>query len=243
MEQFYRHKKTDLRQPSPQDSSALRFVIDSNGNKHIENAEIRPFDDNFDFTGGGFLSDIFNFLNSDDIDPYEIGIRIEFDYNNSSITPIPVYTRADYEADNAYVSSTTTFLSLPQPEGKATVESKYEAAASYKISNYSIIIGTHEANSIDADNAFDAGFFSDVAVLALAGEGADTVTGGTESDRLYGHEGNDILRGGESSDTLVGGSGNDTLEGGDGGDLLFGDNSAENYNGAEERTLTAGDIA
>ncbi len=220
------------------DASALRFVIDANGDKYIENAEIFPFDDNFDFEGGGILSDIFNFLTTDDIDPYAIGIRVEFDYNNSTIMPTPVYTRADYEADQAYVSNTTSFL--PDDEGQTSVETKYEAAANYTVDGYSIIIGTHEADTLDASDAVGAGLFSDVAVLALAGEGADTITGGTESDRLYGHEGNDTLQGAENNDTLVGGSGDDTLEGGDGNDTLFGDNSDENYNGAEEPTLTYG---
>ncbi len=224
----------------PQDSSTLRFVVQPNGEQSIENAEIRPFDDNFDFVGGGLLSDIFNSAVGDDIDPYDRGIRVDFDYDNSTITSIPVYTLADYKADQVYVSATETFL-LPDAEGAVAVKAEYEAAGNYTIDGYSIIIGSHEANAIDADDAVGDGFFSDVAVLALAGEGADTVTGGTESDRLYGHEGDDILRGGESNDTLVGGSGNDTLEGGDGTDMLFGDNSAENYNGAEEPTLTAGD--
>ena len=221
----------------PQNSSSLRFVIAANGDREIQNAEIRPFDDNFDFTGGGFLSDIFNASVGGTIDPYDIGIRVEFDYDTSTIVQ-QTYTEADYNADTRYVDDTSTFF--PDAEGKSTVEAKYEAAANYKIGDFSILIGTHEGTTLNAEDAIGNGGFSDTSVLVLAGEGNDTVIGDSKDDRLYGHEGDDVLRGQDGEDIIVGGSGDDQIEGGDGDDTLYGDNSTENYNGAEEKTLISG---
>lgn len=52
--------------------------------------------------------------------------------------------------------------------------------------------------------------------------GNDTLTGGNNSDDLYGLAGNDSLTGNGGSDTLFGGADNDTLVGGTGSDQLFG---------------------
>jgi Ca2+-binding RTX toxin-like protein len=221
----------------PQDSTPLRFVIDANGDKQIENAQIRPFDDNFDFTGGGFFSDIFNASVGGTIDPYEIGTRVEFSYQNGTI-PTVTYRLADYEADRRYVSETTSLL--PNTEGKAATEAKYEAAADYEIGGFSILVGTAGATTLDAEDAIGNGSFGDVSVLVLAGEGNDTVLGDSLGDRLYGHQGADVIEGRGGDDTLVGGSGNDSIEGGFGNDSLFGDASGENFRGAEERTIVAG---
>jgi Ca2+-binding RTX toxin-like protein len=69
------------------------------------------------------------------------------------------------------------------------------------------------------------------AVSLELGSGADTVTGGSLNDQIYGNDGNnslsggagdDVLGGGDDSDTLLGGSGNDTLTGGDSSDRLEG---------------------
>ncbi|WP_064576012.1 Ig-like domain-containing protein [Cupriavidus gilardii] len=62
--------------------------------------------------------------------------------------------------------------------------------------------------------------------------GADTRTGTSGSDRLYGYAGDDTLDGGDGNDLLRGGAGNDTLIGGNGNDLLIG--------GAGNDTMTGG---
>ncbi|MBQ4404778.1 MAG: hypothetical protein II857_10275, partial [Selenomonadaceae bacterium] len=54
------------------------------------------------------------------------------------------------------------------------------------------------------------------------GDGADTLSGGTDNDKLLGGAGNDSLNGGDGADTLSGGTGNDKLLGGKGNDSLWG---------------------
>lgn len=47
-----------------------------------------------------------------------------------------------------------------------------------------------------------------------AGDGNDTLIGGTGLDNLFGEGGHDVIRGGRQQDLISGGSGNDTMEGG-----------------------------
>lgn len=64
-------------------------------------------------------------------------------------------------------------------------------------------------------------WFTDI----FAGDGADTVNGGSGNDYLFGEGGNDTLNGGGGDDVLSGGKVADVLNGGDGNDILFGNNS------------------
>jgi Ca2+-binding RTX toxin-like protein len=68
--------------------------------------------------------------------------------------------------------------------------------------------------------ALEVGFT--VGSLFQAGDGDDTVTGGSLSDLVDGGSGRDLLSGGTGNDSLAGGNGNDTLEGGNGRDSLDG---------------------
>jgi len=58
--------------------------------------------------------------------------------------------------------------------------------------------------------------------VTVATNGADTRTGTTGTDLIYGRAGNDVLRGAAGGDCITGQSGNDRLFGGSGGDFLFG---------------------
>ncbi|CAO3379224.1 cadherin-like domain-containing protein [Azospirillum argentinense] len=57
----------------------------------------------------------------------------------------------------------------------------------------------------------------------------DTLTGGSENNRIFGRQGDDLLVGGTGDDTLYGEDGNDTLDGGLGGDLLAGGMGDDTY--------------
>ena len=62
-----------------------------------------------------------------------------------------------------------------------------------------------------------------------AGDGDDTVFGGTDDDILQGQEGDDVLFGGSGRDTLDGGDGADSLFGGAGGDRVTGGDGADTF--------------
>lgn len=62
----------------------------------------------------------------------------------------------------------------------------------------------------------------DVAVIAEALKGKDTIIGGPGGDIVSGFAGNDTIRGGGGNDLLVGALGNDVLRGDAGNDMLVG---------------------
>ncbi|QYK43301.1 MAG: M10 family metallopeptidase C-terminal domain-containing protein [Paracoccaceae bacterium] len=55
------------------------------------------------------------------------------------------------------------------------------------------------------------------------GPGADSRTGTTGPDLIFGYGGNDVLRGGDGHDTLYGGADHDVVSGQQGNDVLYGD--------------------
>ena len=65
--------------------------------------------------------------------------------------------------------------------------------------------------------------------IFIGGSGADTFTGGDQSDLLFGGGGVDTLTGGGGADQLYGGAGNDTLDGGEGSDRLYGGAGTDKY--------------
>lgn len=71
----------------------------------------------------------------------------------------------------------------------------------------------------------------------VAGDGNDTVFGGTAADRLEGGTGNDRLTDGAGSDLLLGGDGADSLDGGAGHDSLYGDAGSDRLRGGDGNDL------
>ncbi|MFT4148551.1 MAG: hypothetical protein QM656_00005, partial [Paracoccaceae bacterium] len=211
----------------------LLFVVNADGTRELQNVQVRAYDDNFDFEGGSLASWWYNFWHASSFDPYGIGTRIEFDYDNSASPTITNYSENDFAADGNYISSSSKTLPVSSGANNETIISAMKAAGVllFEINNFGIIYGTFGSDTLspgalensDAEN-----------LLVLAGEGDDLLVGWNGNDRLYGHEGNDNLIGYFGDDTLIGGSGNDVVDGGFGNDVIYGDHSPENYLGAEE---------
>ncbi len=68
----------------------------------------------------------------------------------------------------------------------------------------------------------------------MGGDGADSLDGGTENDRLFGGQGADTLLGGDGADSLEGGTENDQLFGGAGADTLLGEAGDDTLDGGTE---------
>lgn len=66
-------------------------------------------------------------------------------------------------------------------------------------------------------------------------DGADTLTGGDDADRLYGYRGQDSLIGGDGNDTIFGGSRDDTMVGGNGDDTFYVDEPQYDRPGGHSR--------
>lgn len=79
----------------------VRFVVDANGTRHIENYAIVPDEnilENFDFNGGGTIAEIANSYLKPNIDPWDIGRKVNIDFVGN-ITQTRSYTYADYHED------------------------------------------------------------------------------------------------------------------------------------------------
>ncbi len=72
---------------------------------------------------------------------------------------------------------------------------------------------------------------SDIRLVALAGPGNDTITGGSANDVLIGQLGNDTINGGAGDDILGGNDGDDVLSGNEGNDDLRGGIGADILDG------------
>lgn len=90
----------------------------------------------------------------------------------------------------------------------------------------------------DIYRATDDGF---VTRFVFAGDGADSLTGGSREDDLRGGNGDDVLHGKGGADVLKGGQGDDTLKGGAYADDLNGGSGRDLLNGGKGNdTLTGG---
>jgi Ca2+-binding RTX toxin-like protein len=93
-------------------------------------------------------------------------------------------------------------------------------------SQYDALAG-NDTVTLPADEAAAAAAGYDPAHTFSAGDGADSIIGGTLNDRIFGGAGNDFIVGGVGNDTLNGDSSGDTLNGGAGNDRVNGGGSSD----------------
>lgn len=72
--------------------------------------------------------------------------------------------------------------------------------------------------------------------------GADTISGGSGADYLSGGKGDDVLSGNVGNDTLLGGNGADVLSGGGANDQLYGGNQSDLMQGEGGNDVLFGDV-
>jgi Ca2+-binding RTX toxin-like protein len=94
-----------------------------------------------------------------------------------------------------------------------------------------LINGAGGKDQIFISSSLTAAFHPSVFVIR-GGAGDDTITGGSEAERILGEAGDDTIDGGGGRDQIYGGDGIDTINGGAGGDRLDG--------GAGNDTITGG---
>jgi len=228
----------------------VRFVVEANGERYIEDLSIVPVgNDNFDFVGG-WTSELANGYLRARIDPWHIGKTVNFTYTGSS--PVDAhYSYADFLSDQSEASdnyspiSVGTESALNAWSGGLT-GALFDAGITRFIdeSGRAIVYGTHGADGLDAAAVASmapllAAAADQYGVNVISGDGNDSVIGalradavqaGGGADTVWGKEGNDILQGGAGNDLLIGGEGSDQLAGGEGNDILV---AAELFPGAE----------
>jgi hypothetical protein len=132
---------------------------------------------------------------------------------NSGTSPVRIYDSA---------GQSVGAVSAPFP-----VESVGRLAASD--SGHLLLTWTHR-DSGNSANPSDV--YAQMAVVARQGTaGDDDISGGPNSDIIYGDSGNDAISGGDGDDELHGEAGDDILQGGAGNDRLYGGDGDDNLRG------------
>jgi len=214
------------------------FVIDANGDRHIENFAVLPFDDNFDFEGS-FWSNIGNAYLNARIDPDQIGriLRLKFDAASKNAIPRVSYTQQSYQADQQkYAASYTHFANASSllSEIPPLVDALWSAGVTQlldgnrpilygtdqaDIVNGTITVGKHPVNLATLHSAgFDISGFVQNGITYFTGAGNDSIRAGVTDDKLIGGTGDDTLQGGVGVDSYIYrlGDGKDTIIDSDG---------------------------
>jgi Ca2+-binding RTX toxin-like protein len=142
-----------------------------------------------------------------------------------------------------------------------------QSAGFYEFWGSGKVRGTEASDTIFLHGPTDSGYYivealgGDDTIISFAGgdltvyggTGNDKITGGYQSNRLFGEDGNDIIdtkgkqntiEGGAGNDVLTGGTYHDYIDGGAGNDTIYGDGLAQanNYSPAQfSDTLIGGD--
>ena len=216
---------------------AATFSVDASGNRSIGNYSIRPFNDNFDFDGGGLIAGIANFVLEPQVDPWGIGREVKLNFVDNGL-PTKTYTNADYSADvvkhaNHVVLGGPSILTLPAGAFSIFNDLWTSGVTQTIYQGKPIIYGTNGAETLSAGQLDALPLLSPLriygksdpnkGVALIAGGGNDTLNGGVNADYLQGGADADVLTGGLGRDALDGGLGFDTylLNPGDGFDTVL----------------------
>jgi Ca2+-binding RTX toxin-like protein len=237
-------------------SETIRFHVEG-GKRWIENLQIIPDQDNWDFVAGSTFANYLNIGLQAALDPYEIGqtVALKFDGESPSI---PIFTGAMY-SDSLMRSITLKSDALSMLEALAVTGPAYmqsltsDPFLSYRKDGRNVIYGSNGSDLFSPDswvpswgNAIassgDIYVGANDADIIIGGAFADKLLGGAGQDDLAGEGGNDTLHGGEDNDTITGGKGRDIITGGKGVDELSGDGDNDVlYGGDNDDILSGGD--
>ncbi len=229
----------------------VRFVVEWDGSRHIQNLSIGPYYggdcvDNFDFESNSWLAQAFNYAFGSVMDPSRIGNTVDLAIQCGTRLYSGDYTYQDYLYD-AYVKGPLQFISgfgglaLPTEWRKLInlLKTLWEDGVTrfQDSSGRLVLYGTHDSDELDQSTFKNT--FADYVTLPIAlnifsagahfvaGQGDDTLEGLSSDDALQGNEGDDSLYGNKGDDVLLGGIGNDRLHGGQDNDILYDDDGED----------------
>ncbi len=197
------------------------FVIGpNNSSRHIENLEIVPEVENFDFFGG----DISNAANSllgleNNIDPWRIGDQVIVKFTGSSYI-ISNYSFDDWQADRSYLSLGGSFDPVDNLiEGllsDLTDDLFNQGITRFIHDGKAIVYGNRGGGAVDAGdriNEFHQEAFDTGGIVFVGSNGNDDLTGVSDkASILNGNGGDDTFESGLGADVINGGDGTDTAK-------------------------------
>lgn len=171
-------------------ANSITFVVEANGDRHIEDLTIVPSaGDNFDFIGVGFSNGA-NLYLQPRIDPWNIGTRVDFHFSGTAPTD-SYYDYSDFLADQANDANWySAWGGVIDALASDLVESLFDAGITRFIDEdgRAIMYGSHEADEIDGSAWFEfaAPYLADAAstygVNIIAGNGNDEAYGSSLGD-------------------------------------------------------------
>jgi RTX calcium-binding nonapeptide repeat (4 copies) len=237
------------------DAPNIKFIIEADGTKKIENFRAHPYtknQDNFDFTTDGIAGIVANSYLEPRIDPSGIGRTVNINFDKiDQIPPIEVYTQNDFYEDlkpsNITPGSvvdlfsdeeieTKHFIDLPTAALRILLErdefidqlfSDSKITRFLNSNNQPILYGT-----VNNDNLLGASVIQDPTLNQYRNNGLHLIAG-DGNDTVLGLRQNDLIKGGQGNDSLDGGAGNVDM-------TVFSDNF-ENYDysvSQDKKTVT-----
>ncbi|MDK2126717.1 calcium-binding protein, partial [Parachitinimonas caeni] len=242
------------------------FVIESNGNRYIDNFSIDPYSkrnnqEDFDFTSSSMSSKVANYFLQPIVDPSGIGrsVPIGFDFSQgrtttrlnfidmmrasaqkthaSAVAAGRLALGADDLAAKLFQAGTIRFLDGDKPIIYGSVDGD-NLSGTVTLSGFDIT-STYSPRSILVRNRLAE--FAKNGIVYVTGAGSDRVTGTKNNDVFYGGDGNDILSGGQGNDELRGEVGDDQLNGDDGNDTLKGGEGKDQLSGGKDNDTLEGE--
>ncbi|GBL17132.1 bifunctional hemolysin/adenylate cyclase [Microcystis aeruginosa NIES-1211] len=210
-------------------SDSAKFVVKADGTREIQNFYVEPFQDNFDFDGGGIVAWIGNRIILEPlVDPSRIGRTVFINFTGFLSKKTEPYNKASFDREIKKISSWEIPLLGAKPAAylglKFGIDRISENLFSQGITKFldkeekPIIYGTQGNDKLSALGTLNKLAYPKLfeyyknGVVLIGASGNDELLGFGFDDRLFGGEGNDILNGGGGNDALDGGLGNDTVD-------------------------------
>jgi len=213
----------------------VKFVIEADGTRYIENAQLQPFDANFDFESDNIFSRITNYVSKQRVDPSGIGRTVDLKMTNKENAPVvSLYTRGDFNNDLAQSALDYVNSVVGVESGLAYLRKLFDdGVTSFIVDGKAVIYADNDGGLVDPSDKMNS-YHESAATNGIVFVGSDlddAVEGTQNDDRLFGWDGDDELEGSDGNDELFGGEGNDILQGGKGEDVLRGMEGDDNIDG------------
>jgi len=198
------------------DYKSIQFIVNPDGTKELRGLKIYPLEDNFDFEGGTWYADIFNFINQNiiDIDPNHIGRKVPIKFSGE----VPSINITDKEFNE--LAFQRSFLSQHDEQHKKSLSNYASIIEDAILHSPSIRFYDERGRKIiyDSINKYNNGTLVAVAAdkpgMNFFSKPGSVLIGGGGLDKLIGCDGDDLLMGASSyaleQDILMGEDGYDT---------------------------------
>ena len=186
-------------------ADGVQFVVDANGNKHIDNFAIQPLvqngsaTDNFDFSSSNLLTQLGDLLIlQPNLDPSQIGRKVIIQFTGQ--VPTTTYTQSQYNADLLTASHwTNPSLSTLYSATSAVEDSLWNLGVTRSLDSQGrpIVYGSVNDDILDQRSAANSAYLASnvqKGIVYVGGAGNDTFIDTSGSDVMLGGAGNDTAK-------------------------------------------------